>query len=192
MNTSFFYVIPGLISFFLYMYNGVNIFASLLFSLILAVIAGFVLEFAFESIMDEVNDRKDPFKQAKKSIDKLQRRINASPYGSSMQKELKKEKTALKRKWSKELKAEEKQEKIAEKRYQKQVQAKNKKYSDARKALVCPHCQSKGTVSSRQKRVTEETREKGIIGGVIGRKTITDKGIVNQFSCSNCMTTWTS
>ena len=58
--------------------------------------------------------------------------------------------------------------------------------------LVCPHCQSKGTVRTKRKHVTEETRQKGIIGATIGMKTVTDKGMITHLSCDNCDIKWTS
>ena len=58
--------------------------------------------------------------------------------------------------------------------------------------LVCPHCQSKGTVRTERKRVKEETRQKGIIGATIGMKTVTDKGMITKLSCDSCEMQWTS
>ena len=42
-------------------------------------------------------------------------------------------------------------------------------------SIVCPHCQTKGDVHKSRKEVVEESREKGIIGATIGRKTITNQ-----------------
>ena len=58
--------------------------------------------------------------------------------------------------------------------------------------LVCPHCQSKGTVRTIRKRQKEETRQKGIIGATIGMKTVTDKGMITRLSCDSCDMKWTS
>lgn len=58
------------------------------------------------------------------------------------------------------------------------------------KSIVCPHCQTKGDVHKRRKEVVEESREKGIIGATIGRKTITNKGSITELYCANCDTTW--
>jgi len=57
--------------------------------------------------------------------------------------------------------------------------------------VVCPHCNTKGQVRKRSKAITEESREKGVIGATIGRKTITKKGSVTQLHCDNCAVTWT-
>ena len=63
-------------------------------------------------------------------------------------------------------------------------------YGKRNKHLVCPHCQSKGNVFKRKKDNIEESREKGIIGATIGRKTITKKGSYDQLHCDKCGTTW--
>jgi|TARA_B110000977_G_scaffold15529_1_gene19009 hypothetical protein len=57
-------------------------------------------------------------------------------------------------------------------------------------SIVCPHCQTKGDVHKSRKEVVEESREKGIIGATIGRKTITNKGSITELYCANCDTTW--
>jgi hypothetical protein len=57
--------------------------------------------------------------------------------------------------------------------------------------IACPHCNTKGKVRKKRKEITEESREKGIIGATIGRKTITKKGSVTQLHCDNCDVTWT-
>ena len=79
---------------------------------------------------------------------------------------------------------------------QKAYQAKTDEHfrglEEARKKLICPHCQSKGTVTTSTKELTEETREKGIVGAVIGRKTITNKGKVTELHCGNCQMRWTA
>jgi len=64
-------------------------------------------------------------------------------------------------------------------------------YGTYAKEVVCPHCQTKGKVRKTTKELTEESREKGIIGATIGRKTITKKGSVTQLHCDNCDVTWT-
>ena len=64
-------------------------------------------------------------------------------------------------------------------------------YGAVASEVVCPHCNTKGQVRKRSKEITEESREKGIIGATIGRKTITKKGSVTQLSCDNCDVTWT-
>lgn len=65
-------------------------------------------------------------------------------------------------------------------------------YGARSKEIVCPHCQKKGKVRKTSKEITEESREKGIIGATIGRKTITKKGSMTQLHCDNCDTTWTA
>ena len=56
--------------------------------------------------------------------------------------------------------------------------------------IVCPHCQTKGKVRKRTKERVEESREKGVIGATIGRKTITKKGRYTQLHCDKCDVTW--
>ena len=56
--------------------------------------------------------------------------------------------------------------------------------------IVCPHCQTKGDVHKTRRELTEESRERGVIGATIGRKTITKKGSVTELYCSNCDVTW--
>ena len=58
--------------------------------------------------------------------------------------------------------------------------------------VKCHHCDSVGTVRRKVTKNLEESREKGIIGAVIGRKTITDKGNITKFFCENCGTSWTT
>ena len=64
------------------------------------------------------------------------------------------------------------------------------RYGKRNEHLVCPHCQSKGNVFKRKKDNIEESREKGIIGATIGRKTITKKGSYDQLHCDKCGTDW--
>ena len=56
--------------------------------------------------------------------------------------------------------------------------------------IVCPHCQTKGKVRKKTRQRVEESREKGIIGATIGRKTITKKGRYTQLHCDKCEVTW--
>ena len=63
-------------------------------------------------------------------------------------------------------------------------------YGSRNEHLVCPHCQSKGNVFKKTMENVEESREKGIIGATIGRKTITKKGNYDQLHCDKCGTTW--
>jgi hypothetical protein len=56
--------------------------------------------------------------------------------------------------------------------------------------IVCPHCQTKGKVRKKTKQRVEESREKGVIGATIGRKTITTKGRYTQLHCDKCNVTW--
>jgi hypothetical protein len=56
--------------------------------------------------------------------------------------------------------------------------------------VKCPHCGEKGNVwKNESAKTTEESREKGIIGATIGRKTITEK-TVTKLHCKNCKTSW--
>ena len=56
--------------------------------------------------------------------------------------------------------------------------------------VICPHCGDKGNVwKNESAKITEESREKGIIGATIGRKTITQK-TVTKLHCKNCATSW--
>ena len=70
--------------------------------------------------------------------------------------------------------------------------AKRQKKGDIASKVKCPHCDSVGTVRRKVEKNLEETREKGIVGAVIGRKTITDKGEITKFFCDNCGTSWTT
>ena len=90
-----------------------------------------------------------------------------------------------------------KTERIKEAKNQKKVSAKIHKerefdmlYGKRNKHIVCPHCQSKGKVFKKKQDNIEESREKGIIGATIGRKTITKKGSYDQLYCDLCETTW--
>ena len=56
--------------------------------------------------------------------------------------------------------------------------------------IICPHCQTKGKVRKKMEQRVEESREKGIIGATIGRKTITKKGSYTQLHCDKCKVTW--
>ena len=56
--------------------------------------------------------------------------------------------------------------------------------------LKCPHCEHTGKVWRKDNaKIEEKTKEAGIIGGVIGRKTVTEKN-VTQMQCMNCNTKW--
>ena len=68
--------------------------------------------------------------------------------------------------------------------------AKTEKYGDHAPKIVCPHCGGKGKVWRNENATTEEkTREDGLVGSVIGRKTVTEKK-VTQLHCKECGTTW--
>ena len=56
--------------------------------------------------------------------------------------------------------------------------------------IVCPHCQTKGKVRTTTRERVEESREKGVIGATIGKKTITKKGRYTQLHCDVCDVTW--
>ena len=70
--------------------------------------------------------------------------------------------------------------------------AKRQQKGDIASKVKCPHCDSVGTVRRKVEKNLEESREKGIVGAVIGRKTITDKGEITKFFCDNCGTSWTT
>jgi hypothetical protein len=60
------------------------------------------------------------------------------------------------------------------------------------KKIVCKFCGKAGGVSKSIATVSEESREKGVIGASpIGRKTITKKK-VTTLSCKNCGMDWTT
>jgi len=58
--------------------------------------------------------------------------------------------------------------------------------------IKCPHCHEVGGVRRKVEKNIEESREKGIVGAVIGKKMITDKGNITKFYCENCETPWTA
>lgn len=58
--------------------------------------------------------------------------------------------------------------------------------------VKCPHCHETGHVRRKVEKHTEETREKGFVGSVFGKKMITDKGNITKFFCENCNTPWTA
>ena len=64
------------------------------------------------------------------------------------------------------------QEKIADWR-EKQKQSRLEKLGDIVPQIICPYCQVKGMVRRGIGENIEESREKGLVGGIIGRKTIT-------------------
>ena len=56
--------------------------------------------------------------------------------------------------------------------------------------IICPHCGVKGEVWRKEDfKTTEETREKGLVGGIIGKKMVTEKSST-KLSCKNCGTNW--
>lgn len=56
--------------------------------------------------------------------------------------------------------------------------------------VICPHCSEKGNVWRNDNATREEkSQEAGVIGAVIGKKTITKKQ-VTQMHCKNCSTSW--
>jgi predicted RNA-binding Zn-ribbon protein involved in translation (DUF1610 family) len=65
-----------------------------------------------------------------------------------------------------------------------------KKYGEHAPKLSCPHCGDRGNVwRNKDAKVEERSRESGIIGSVIGRKTVTEKS-VTKLHCKNCGTSW--
>jgi len=58
--------------------------------------------------------------------------------------------------------------------------------------VICPHCHETGHVRRKVEKHTEKTSEDSIIGAVIGKKMVTDKGNITKFFCENCETPWTA
>ena len=58
--------------------------------------------------------------------------------------------------------------------------------------IICPHCGTKGKVRRKVGKQIEETRQSGLVGGLIGQKTLTSKGDITRFYCDNCQTKWTA
>ena len=58
--------------------------------------------------------------------------------------------------------------------------------------IKCPHCHEVGKVRKKIEKNIEETSEKGLIGALIGKKMVTDKGDITKFYCDNCQTPWTA
>ena len=81
------------------------------------------------------------------------------------------------------------QEKIVEWK-ERQNQSRLEKLGDIVPQIICPYCQVKGKVRRGIGENIEESREKGFVGGIIGRKTITSKGKTNKFYCENCGTSY--
>jgi len=64
------------------------------------------------------------------------------------------------------------------------------KYGVSAPKIICPHCNVTGKVWRNENAKTEErSREQGVVGAVIGRKTITEKK-VTKLHCKNCNTSW--
>ena len=73
---------------------------------------------------------------------------------------------------------------------ERQNQSRLKKLGDIVPQIICPYCQVKGKVRRGIGENIEESREKGLVGGLIGKKTITNKGKTNKFYCENCETSY--
>ncbi len=73
---------------------------------------------------------------------------------------------------------------------ERQNQSRLEKLGDIVPQIICPYCQFKGKVRRRIEENIEESREKGLVGGLIGKKTITNKGKTNKFYCENCETSY--
>ena len=58
--------------------------------------------------------------------------------------------------------------------------------------IKCPHCHEVGKVRRKIEKNIEESSEKGIVGALIGKKMVTDKGSITRFYCENCETPWTA
>ena len=65
------------------------------------------------------------------------------------------------------------------------------RYGERAPKIICPHCQEKGKVwRKNDATIFEEGREKGIVGGTIGRKIVNQKKVTKLY-CKNCETSWT-
>lgn len=62
-------------------------------------------------------------------------------------------------------------------------------YGELSQVLVCPHCQSKGTVRSKNKILVEKSRVNSVAGKAIGLGMNKEKP-VTQLHCDNCKMTW--
>ena len=66
------------------------------------------------------------------------------------------------------------------------------RYGERAPKIICPHCQEKGKVwRKNDATIFEEGREKGIVGGTIGRKIVNQKKVTKLY-CKNCETSWTA
>ena len=64
------------------------------------------------------------------------------------------------------------------------------KYGVSAPKIICPHCNVTGKVWRNENAKTEErSKEQGVVGAVIVRKTITEKK-VTKIHCKNCNTSW--
>lgn len=55
--------------------------------------------------------------------------------------------------------------------------------------LICPHCQTKGSVHAKQE--TRVITSKGKVGGIVKTNTTSQStNFVTQHHCENCSTTW--
>jgi hypothetical protein len=64
-------------------------------------------------------------------------------------------------------------------------------HGDIAPKVRCPYCEKVGQVRRTEKKQSEETREKGFVGAVIGKTTITER-MVTAFFCDNCQTPWSN
>ena len=112
--------------------------------------------------------------------------LNAS--GTPKVDEWKKERASLKRKhtaWLK--KSQEEWDSFRKGQEETRQRMRSVRYA---KEVICPHCQTKGKVHKRTVKQTEQTRQKGVVGAVIGVKTITTKGDLTELHCDNCDVKW--
>ena len=56
-------------------------------------------------------------------------------------------------------------------------------------ALICPHCQNKGTVRTMKTTQVTKNRVNSVVGQAVGLGTNSSKD-VTQMHCDNCQTTW--
>ena len=72
------------------------------------------------------------------------------------------------------------------------ITTERQRYGERAPKIICPHCQEKGKVwRKNDATIFEEGREKGIVGGTIGRKIVNQKKVTKLY-CKNCETSWTA
>ena len=69
------------------------------------------------------------------------------------------------------------------------VQSLNQEIILKESKIICKFCNEAGSVQTTKKEKKEVSREKGLIGATIGRKSVTIKRVTN-LKCSNCGMEW--